>query len=153
MPRTAGSAADVTRLWRKARLPGSDRDVAVGHARIAKATIWRAAMLGWACATPSHAGQSDFGVGLSLARSSNITRVETNPQSDWTQAVMAGLSYRESTIDVNARVLAQVERRRYSRHTFSDDTAEFLDGAAVWLVLPRRLTWNIEDTFRQTLLD
>jgi hypothetical protein len=110
-------------------------------------------MLGWACATPSHAGQSDFGVGLSLARSSNITRVETNPQSDWTQAVMAGLSYRESTIDVNARVLAQVERRRYSRHTFSDDTAEFLDGAAVWLVLPRRLTWNIEDTFRQTLLN
>jgi len=110
-------------------------------------------MLGCACVTPSHAGQSDFGVGLSLARSSNIKRVETNPQSDWIQAVMAGLSYRESTIDVNARVLAQVERRHFSHQTFGDDTAEFLDGAAVWLVLPRRLTWNIEDTFRQTLLN
>jgi hypothetical protein len=108
---------------------------------------------GWACATPIHAGEFDFGVGLSLAHNSNIARVETNPQSEWSQALMAGLSYRENTIDVTARVLGQMERRRFYNHTFSDDTGGFLDGAAVWTILPRRFTWAVEDAFRQVLLN
>jgi len=109
--------------------------------------------LGWACVVPVYAGQVDFGVGLSFAHNSNIKRVEENPRSEWTEAAMAGLAYRESTADVSARVLAQVERRHFVRNSISDDTGGFLDGAAVWRILPRRFTWIIEDTFRQVLLD
>ncbi len=110
-------------------------------------------MLSWVCATSIHAGESDFGVGLSLTHNSNIKRVEANPQGEWTQALMGGLFYRENTIDVTARVLAQVERRHFYHNSFSDDTAGYLDGAAVWTVLPRRFTWTVEDTFRQVLLN
>ncbi|HMH16561.1 MAG TPA: hypothetical protein VK572_00285 [Burkholderiales bacterium] len=106
-------------------------------------------MLGWACATPVHAGESGFGIGLSLAHDSNIAYVETNPQSDWTQTLMAGLFYQENTVDVTAHVLAQVERRHFLNHSFSDDTGGFLDGAAVWSIVPRKFTWSVEDTFRE----
>jgi hypothetical protein len=108
---------------------------------------------GWACATPIHAGEFGFGVGLSLAHDSNIFRTETNPQSEWTQTLVAGLFYQENTIDVTARVLVQVERRHFYRHTFADDTGGFLDGAAVWTILPRQLTWAVEDVFREVQLN
>jgi hypothetical protein len=108
---------------------------------------------GWACATPIHAGESGYGVGLSLAHESNIGRTETNPRSEWTQALVVGLFYRENTIDVTARVQAQVERRHFYRHTFGDDTGGFLDGAAVWTILPRQFTWAVEDVFREVQLN
>jgi len=110
-------------------------------------------MLGGACATPIYAGESGFAVGLSLVHSSNIERVETNPQSEWIRALFVGLFYQESTIDVTARVLAQVERRHFYHHTSSDDTGGFLDGAAVWTILPRRFTWAVDDVFREVQVD
>ena len=126
---------------------------AIRRSGIARERIWCAVTLSWACVVPVHAAQVDFGVGLSFAHNSNIKRVEENPQSDWTEGAMAGLTYRESTADVSARALAQVERRHFVRNSFSDDTSGFFDGAAVWRILPRRFTWTIEDTFRQVLLD
>jgi hypothetical protein len=110
-------------------------------------------MLGWACAAPIHAGESDFGVGLSLAHDSNIERVETNPRSDWTEVLMFGLFYRENTADVTARVLAQVESRRFIRSSFANGRGEFLDGAMVWTISPKRLTWTVADTFREVQVD
>jgi len=139
MPRTGGSATSATRIWRKARIPGSNR-------------VWCAAILGCACATPIHA-EFDYLAGLSFAHNSNIGRVETNPQSEWTRALMAGLLYRENTVEVTARVLAQVESRHFYRHTFRDDTGAFLDGAMVWTILPRRLAWTVEDIFREVQVD
>jgi len=112
-------------------------------------------MLCWACfgATPVLAGQSDFGVGFSLTHETNIGRVETSPRADWAEALMGGFSYRENTAGVSARVLAQIERRRFVRHVYSDDTNGFLDGAAVWVILPRQFAWTVEDTFRQVIID
>jgi len=115
--------------------------------------IWCTAILGWACATPTHPGESGFGIGLALAHDSNIFRVETNPQGEWTQSLLAGLFFRENTIDVTARVHAQVERRHFYHHTFSDDTGGFLDGATVWTILPRQFNWTVEDTFREVQID
>ncbi|MGC2518191.1 MAG: outer membrane beta-barrel protein [Burkholderiales bacterium] len=66
---------------------------------------------------------------------------------------MAGVLYQENTIDATAHVLAQIERRRFLRHTNSDDTGGFLDGAGIWTISPRRFTWTVEDTFREVLLD
>jgi len=110
-------------------------------------------MLGWACSTPIQAGEFGYGVGLSLSHDSNIGHTETNPQSEWTRVLVAGLFYRENTIGVTARVLAQVERRHFYRHTFPDDTGGFLDGAAVWTILPRQFTWAVEDVFREVQLN
>jgi Putative beta-barrel porin 2 len=113
------------------------------------------AMLSWAClgAAPILAGESDFGVGYSLTHETNIGRVETSPRAEWTEALMGGFSYLENTADVSARVLAQMERRHFVRHVYGDDTNGFLDGAAVWTILPRQLAWTVEDTYRQVLLD
>src|SRR5712691_2962735 len=153
MPRSGGSAASATRFWRKVRSTGGDVAPAIRRACFAMGRVWCAAMLGWSCSDPIHAGQLESGFGLSLAHNSNIARVETNPQGEWTEALMAGLSYRENTVDLTANLVAQVERRHFVRNTFSDDTTGFLDGAAVWTILPRRLTWSIEDTYRQVLLN
>jgi len=110
-------------------------------------------MLGWACATPIHAAESGFGLGMSLAYESNISRVETNPQSDWTYGLTGSLFYLENTVDVTSRVLAQVERRHFYGNSFNDDTIGFLDGAGVWTISPRQLTWTVEDTFRMVQHD
>ena len=148
-----GRATSATRFWRKARLTRIERGPGAHRARFARGRIWGAAILSWACATPIHAGQSGFGLGLSLAHESNIFRVEANPQSEWIRALMFGLFYQENTIDLTAHVLAQVERRHFYRQTFSDDTGGFLDGAAVWTILPRRLTWAVDDVFREVQLN
>ena len=115
--------------------------------------VWCAAMLAWACAAPIHAGQSDFGFGTSFTYNSNIARLRTDPKAEWTQALITGLSYQENTIDVTTRVLAQVERRHYYRHTFSDETSGIFDGSMVWNVLPRRLAWTVEDVLREIQVD
>jgi hypothetical protein len=105
-------------------------------------------MLGWACATPIHAGEYGLGVGLYVAHDSNINRVEVDQRSEWTQALLGSLFFRENTVDVTARVRAQVERRHYYTKALPDDTLGFADGAGVWNISPRRLTWTVEDTFR-----
>jgi len=112
-------------------------------------------MLCWAClgAAPILAGEYDYGVGLSLTHETNLGRVETSPRAEWIEALFGGFSYVENTADVNARVLAQIERRRFVRHVYGDDTNGFLDGAAVWMIMPRQLAWTVEGTFRQVGLE
>jgi len=95
----------------------------------------------------------DYGVGLLMSYETNINRTETNPVADITESVMAGLALSENTGDVNGRILAQVERRHFVRGSFSDDTTAFIDGAGLWTISPRRLTWLLEDTFREVQLD
>jgi hypothetical protein len=108
---------------------------------------------GWTFVTPVHAVESGFVLGLSLTHDSNISRVETNPQSDWTRALIAGLFGRVNTVDLTARIQAQVERRHFYRRAFAEDTIGFLDGAGVWTISPRQLTWTVEDTFRELQLN
>lgn len=103
--------------------------------------------------TPALAAQMDYGVGLLMSYETNINRTETNPVADVTESVMAGLALSENTGDVNGRILAQVERRHFVRGSFSDDTTAFIDGAGLWTISPRRLTWLLEDTFREVQLD
>src|SRR5712671_5041937 len=111
MLRVVGRATRATRFWRKVRLPESDRLPEPVRAGPCSRGTWCMAMLCWAClwAAPILAGESDYGVGLSLTHESNIGRVETNPRAEWTQSQMAGFLFREETADVSARVLAQIE--------------------------------------------
>lgn len=142
------NAASATRFWRTARLTGDELAPAARHARLARVRIWCVAMLGWACATSAHAAESGYGVGVSLTYDSNIGRVETSPQGNWTRGLIGNLFYRENTTDLTARVDAQVERRHYYGNSFNDDSVGFMDGAGVWTILPRQLKWTVEDTFR-----
>jgi hypothetical protein len=100
----------------------------------------------------------DYGAGLALAHDSNITRGSIIPScvnppcAEWTEALFAGIAYAESTVDLTARLLAQVERRNFVRNTYRDDTGYFVNGAAVWTLAPQRLSWTVEDVATQSLL-
>lgn len=111
--------------------------------------ILYATTLSWACAHPLHAAETGYGIGLSLTSDSNITRVATNPRREVTQQFIVGLFYRQDTDEVSVRILTQVERRRFLRHTFASDTGGFLDEALVWRILPRRVSWSLEDAYRE----
>jgi len=85
-----------------------------------------------------------LGAGFLLAHDSNITRT-ADPRAEWTETWFAGVGYVGRTADLTARLLAQVERRHFIRNTYQNDTAYFLNGAAVWTIAPQQLSWTVED--------
>ena len=112
-------------------------------------------MLYWTgsgCA-PVLAGQYDYGAGFSLLHDSNITRSSTDPRAEWTKTLFGGIAYAERTVDLTARLLAQVEKRDFVRNTYQNDTAYFLDGVAVWTIAPQQLSWTVEDLAGESLLN
>lgn len=110
-------------------------------------------MLGWLYAAPIHAGQSDYGFGLAFEHESNIERVATNPVSDTAERLFFGFAYRENTANLNAQVLAQVERRRFIRNTFPSTTGAFVNGSMVWTLLPKRVTWMLADNLSEAQIN
>ena len=94
-----------------------------------------------------------------LARESNITRGSITPScvnppcADWTEQLFGGFAYAERTVDLTARLLAQVERRNFVRNTYRDDTGYFLNGAAVWTITPQQLSWTVEDIATESLVN
>jgi hypothetical protein len=107
-----------------------------------------AALLCWGGYGAPAFAQTDFGLGYSITHDSNVTRTES-PTADYTERLFAGLVYSESSAELTARLVAQVERRHYIRNTFADDTGFFLDGLAVWTISPRFFTWTFADVSRE----
>lgn len=103
--------------------------------------------------SPALAGEHDLGAGLALAHNSNITRTPTAPRTEWTETLFAGMGYVEHSADLDALLLAQVERRNFLRSTYQNDTAYFVNGAAVWNIVPRQLTWSAQDFAGESLLN
>jgi hypothetical protein len=120
---------------------------------------WCAATLCWAGfgGAPVLAGELALGAGYSLAHDSNISRVpygtfggvHTEPIAEWTQSLIGGFAYQERTGDFNARLLAQAELRDYLRNTYVDEKAYYVNGAAVWTIVPRQFTWHVDDLASQ----
>jgi len=108
------------------------------------------ALLCWAGSdrVPVFAAEYDVGMGYALTRESNITRT-TAPTSDVTEQLFGGLAYTENSTELTARLLTQVERRRFVHHVYPDDTGFFLDGSAVWAISPRFFTWTLQDIFQE----
>ena len=98
------------------------------------------------------AWQYDLGAGFMLAHDSNITRT-MDPRAEWTETRVAGIGSSERTVDLTARLVAQVENRDFVRNTYQSDTAYFLNGAAVWTIAPQQLSWAVEDVAGESLLD
>jgi len=101
---------------------------------------------------PALAGQYDWGAVFMFAHDSNITRT-ADPHAEWTKTLFGGIAYAERTVDLTARLLAQVEKRDFVRNTYQNDTAYFLNGAAVWTMAPQQLYWIVEDLAGESLLN
>jgi len=116
---------------------------------------WCAATLCWAGfgSTPVLAGELAYGAGYSLAYDSNINRVPSGATPEFTQTLLGGFAYQERTTNLNARLLAQVERRDYLRQTYTQDKSFFVEGAGVWTILPKQFAWSVEDAARQLRVD
>jgi hypothetical protein len=102
---------------------------------------------------PVLAAEFAYGAGYSLAYDSNITRVPSGAVAEFTQTLLGGFAYQERSVDSNARVLAQVERRDYLRKTYTDDYALFVDAAGAWAIVPKLFSWSIQDVARQARID
>lgn len=112
-------------------------------------TVILAIVLYISCPSALFAGDYAYGLGYSSEYSSNITRVPVNEQKEWINSVMAGFGYTESTPNLVAHVLSQVEYRHYKNNVFDDETLLNLDSSAVWTVSPQRFTWSVADVYRQ----
>jgi len=105
------------------------------------------------CGAPVLAGELVYGAGYSLVYESNVTRVRDNPIAEWTQSLFGLLAYQERSVDLSARLQAQVEKRDYLRNTYSDERIYNVNAAAVWTISPQQFTWTVEDVARQVQLN
>lgn len=104
-------------------------------------------------ASAAHAGQWDYGYGYAGEYSSNIRRTATEPEHEWINSVSAGFGFAENTDDLVAQITAQGMLRQYVGNTFDNQSLLFVDSSALWTISPRRLTWTVEDAFRQVVLN
>jgi hypothetical protein len=101
----------------------------------------------------------DVGLGYSVTRNSNITGGSiapgcvSPPCTENTTQLFGGFAYQERNASLDARLVAQAEKRQFVRNAYRDDTGFFFDGAAVWTISPQLLTWAVEDSFREVPLD
>jgi hypothetical protein len=103
-------------------------------------------------AAPVLAADFASGAGLLLTHESNMTRTPV-PVADWTRSLIAGFLYQERTIDLIARVSAEVEWRDYLKNSFADENLFFVNANAVWTILPKQFNWTFEDVARQVRVD
>lgn len=99
------------------------------------------------------AAQTDFGIGYVGEYSSNVGRTPTNPNDEWINSAIAGFTYVENTVDLTARATGQAQYRDYTNDSFADETQYLLDASLLWTISPGRLTWSVEDAFRDVVLD
>ena len=146
----------MTRFWRRRnRSHGSARLNHAGTNGYHRSAIRCVAMLSCAVlvSAPALAGESAFGGGYILSRESNPTGTSTGARQDTSNAVFAGIAYGEHTIDLNARFLAQVEKRAFLTNDNLDDTHIYLDGTGVWTISPQLLFWTAEASRRDARVD
>jgi len=101
------------------------------------------------------ASAGDFGVGIGYlgVYSDNIDRINTNPRYDWVNAAVAGIGYRESGRYLTARLRAQAQYQQYYHETYPDETLYFVDASAIWNMVPRFLSWTLQDRYDQIVAD
>lgn len=99
------------------------------------------------------AARTDYGIGYAGEYTSNVGRTTTDPEDEWINSVIAGFTYTESSQDLAAQATAQVQYRDYSSDSFADETLYLLNSSLLWTISPQRLTWAVEDSFREITLD
>lgn len=97
--------------------------------------------------------QTDYGIGYGGEYTSNVRRTASDPEDEWINSIIAGFTYTENSEDLAARAQAQVQYRDYSSDSFADETLYLLNSSLLWTISPQRLTWTVEDSFREITLD
>lgn len=104
-------------------------------------------------AVPLHAGEFAYGLGYSVSRSDNITRVPANERGETTHSYLAGFAWLERTTDFSARLLGQAELRDYEKDIYDDETVSYLSSSMLWTISPQRFTWSLDDAYEQVRID
>ena len=97
----------------------------------------------------SHAGELAYGLGYFGEYSDNIQRVPTDPQSEWSISVFAGIAYRENGPALDAYLQTQAEYRDYRDDVYNDGPLYYADATLLWRAIPRRLNWIFADRYDQ----
>jgi hypothetical protein len=95
------------------------------------------------------AGVFAYGVGYVGEYSDNIGRTPTNPQDEWINSAIAGITYRENGATLDANLMAQAEYRDYKYDTYKDGPLYYADASFLWRVSPQRLNWVFVDRYDQ----
>lgn len=95
------------------------------------------------------AAEFGYGVGYAGHYTDNILKTQTNLLEDWTNVIMAGISYRENGPQLAANLQARVEHLEYTHLDFPDETLGYVNGAAVWTVAPQRFLWTLRERLEQ----
>lgn len=123
---------------------------------VPQSTLRRACLGGLilsAAVAPAQAAQTGYGIGYAGEYSSNIGRASTNPESEWINILVAGMTYIESSSDISARATVQGQLRDYADDAFADEAVGMVDASLLWSISPGRLTWTVEDAFREVTLN
>lgn len=108
---------------------------------------------GWSEFPRAYAVELSYGVGYLGEYSDNVGLVQTNPQHDWVNMGVAGISIQAMGAGLAARLQTQAAYRDYQNDSFEDGPLYYLNGVAVWHALPRYLTWTVLDIYDQVARD
>lgn len=112
--------------------------------------------LGIACGclvTDARAGELGYSLGVRGESTDNVRRAPVNEEHESINAVLAKVSYIETSPTMNLRLAPSVEYLNYQKNTFDDESRVELDAVGVWKISPERVTWSFEDYARQVLLN
>lgn len=99
------------------------------------------------------AGDLAYGLGYTVFRSDNITRVPSDERAETTHAYLAGFSWLERTVNFSARASAQLEYRDYQNDIYSDESVFNLSSSLLWAISPQQFTWTLEDAYEKVQVD
>ncbi|MET0892719.1 MAG: hypothetical protein ABWY01_04025, partial [Pseudoxanthomonas sp.] len=108
--------------------------------RRAALTVALAAIPGMALAAPIN-----YELGVGLLRSDNIGLVETDPQSETVLMPQLRFGIEQAGTRLKLNATGQVQYLDYVDNTFDDDFRGALSSQALWMMIPDRLEWTIED--------
>lgn len=95
----------------------------------------------------------DYGLAYSGVYSDNINRSRTGGDEEFFNVFRALSALREDTETVQAQLYSQIELRRYTQGNYDNDVLLAFDGTARYVMVPRRLTWFVQDRFTQLPID
>lgn len=95
----------------------------------------------------------EYGAGLEVQYSDNITQDSTNEQDEWVYGGVVGIAAEENTGPILVNSNAVLRYENYTQNTFSDQVLFSLNNQAEWRIIPDRLSWILDDRFTQLSID
>ncbi len=101
----------------------------------------------------SLAAEFDLFASYSAEYSNNVRLEPTAPIADLAHVINVGTNYQQTGTRIEARILANVQYRKYTNGTFADDLRPSLDASETWFLSPGRFHWFVQDRLSQITVD